>query len=80
MPLGTNPYISTGVRRTKFFTVAENDADEKAATVMPSEYLKKLQPREAIYTAPQACNAFLLFRYPFKHYSNLKTPKSCDLC
>ncbi len=48
MPLGTNPYISTGMRHTKFFTVVEDDAEGKAASVLPSEYLKKLQPHEAI--------------------------------
>lgn len=37
-----------GMRHTKFFTVVEDDAEGKAANVLPSEYLKTLQPREAI--------------------------------
>ncbi len=40
--------MSTQLRQTKFFTAVEDDAEGKTATVMPSEYLRKLQPHEAI--------------------------------
>jgi hypothetical protein len=40
--------MSTQLRHTKFFTVVENDAEGKTATVVPSEYLRKLQPHQAI--------------------------------
>jgi hypothetical protein len=40
--------MRTQLRQTRFFTVVEDDAEGKTATVMPSEYLRKLQPYEAI--------------------------------
>ena len=38
-----------GMRHTKFFTVVEDDAEGKAVTVVPSEYLTHLSRAYANY-------------------------------